>query len=241
MTKIKLSPQDKNIIQEYVNSLTPVINAIKHSNQFNLGDYVIVEDNGQVVTNAYGTAIKYIVVHKTEEGICFIKRMSSKGNPTGQIMSMVVDVNKGTRFLMDPDYVDAIILENKEGYDGAERQRKQKELRDSITKHNKAIKVSTRDMDHCVNFLANVKVGDILWTSTKKCVTVVDTKQIEVNKYPHRTHLSKYMRQNLSHIVVAFVFSQNGVVKPLGPEDIKWKALYTAQPRSYTELRNLNL
>lgn len=239
--KNNLSPHEMEIIKRNEAGMSQTLRVLQEVTQFKVGDFLIAfhrnhwEGNRQV-TNSYGAPKKFTVVHVDSNGIPYMKELNKKGEPTGIIIASVrleggySQLKEGEyRFEVDPDYTDSIIMQDEENYDATLVHRMKGDLFKEITAHNKSIKIKTNDTPTLINFLQNLKVGDVIWKSIKTNLTVIELQPIPLT---HRgTRLAEYT-------VFGKVRDSKGKEHELDNMFFRWGAFYTAQPRSYNELKD---
>ena len=244
MAKVKVEKFELDFIKKNEYALSETLKVLEDVRQFKDGDYLIAfrratqwgETKDVQITNSYGAAKKFQVVHVDSNGIPYMKELNKKGEPTGQLITSVrVDggytqlKQSEYRFEVDPDYADSIIMDDEENYDASVTHRVKGDLFKEITKHNKSIKVDNKDTLKLISFLQTLKVGDVLWRSIKTNITIT---QIDPIPLTHRnTRIDDYKPFGLAQ-------DSKGKMISLDSHFFKWSALYTAQPRSYNELKD---
>lgn len=244
MSKSKLEKHELGHIQQVERGLEQMMAILKDVFRFKEGDYLIAfrrsngwgETRDVQVTNSYGAPKKFQVVAVDKHGIPYMKELNKKGEPTGTLIQSVrIDNGYATlkpgdyRFEVDPDYADSIIMMDEENYDAAMIHRQKGDLFKEITKHNKSIKVRVSDTPTLISFLQNLKVGDVIWKSIKTNITITTIDPIPLT---HRnTRLDEYKSFGTA-------VDSKGKTHILDARFFKWGAFYTAQPRSYNELKD---
>lgn len=240
---ISVSYHELSYIKERENQIASVVGAIENAAKFKVGDYLVAYNpavkgirSREVITNSYGAPKKFIVVHTDKFGIPYIKELNKNGQSIGNLLSPVkLDRNNymssfsDMEFEVDPDYADAIIFEDEEGFDATATQKQKSDMFKAITAHNKSLKVDWRDVPALIAFLKSLKPGDVVWRSIKSNFTILTIKPIPTT---HRdTRLSEYDDFGTAQ-------DNKGNIFDLNYGTFKWKAIYKGQPRSYKELKD---
>jgi hypothetical protein len=223
---------------------------------FTEGDYLVAmkanvaTGKDKAINDSYGVPLKYKIVHIDEHGIPWIKRINSLGYPKGSIINLVVaemreyiahvdDIGgifsnpaTQTKFVLDPDYVDSLIL-GPSAYDPVVRKKTASEVWKDIVKYNSSHKIRTTTLNHVVNFFKTIKAGDQFWTSHKRYFTVTNIKT--------KSSRGTASRVKGPHITQLDVVFSDGRARTLYPDDLIRKALYSAPPRSHRKEINPNL
>lgn len=244
MSKPKLEKHELEHIKRTENGLSELMSVLKDVSRFKEGDFLIAfrrhsgyhGDREVQVTNSYGAPKKFQVVAMDKHGLPYMKELNKKGEPTGTLIQSVrIDGGYGQlkhgdyRFEVDPDYVDSIVMMDEENYDASSIHRQKGDLFKEITKHNKSIKVKVNDTLALISFLQTLKVGDVLWKSIKTNITITKIDPIPLT---HRnSRIDDYKDFGTAT-------DSKGKVHTLNSHFFKWGAFYTAQPRSYNELKD---
>lgn len=244
MAKNKLEKHELEHIKRTEDGLSHLMDVLKDVSRFKDGDYLIAfrrssgyhESRDVQVTNSYGAPKKFQVVAVDKHGIPYMKELNKAGQPTGRLIQSVRidggyrELKYGDfRFEVDPDYADSIIMMDEENFDPSAIHRDKGQLHKEITKHNKSIKVRVSDPPTLISFLQNLKVGDVLWRSVKTNFTITTLDPIPLT---HRnTRIDDYKDFGTAT-------DSKGKVHTLNSHFFKWKAIYTAQPRTYNELKD---
>jgi hypothetical protein len=184
--------------------------------RFNVGDYLVRYINDKVDINSYNVERKFQVVFVDKNGIAYIKELY--GNK-GQSNIMCMIHHDGMRYELDPLYEDSIIMSQEQHYDPTSLHKDKSKLFKEITKYNKSIKIKFHFEKDLVRFLSGLKVGDTLWFSnvTSFLVQQVDLSRKTLPTVKGTTNRGKVINLDIDHI--------------------RHKAIYTACPRSYKELK----
>jgi hypothetical protein len=238
-----LSFDELKHIEQREEIITDVLNAIKSVSKFQVGDFLIAfrqesphNSRRRQILNSYGAPKKYTVLFTDKHGVPYIRELNKNGIPVGQLISpimlddagIIVEV-ENCQFEIDPDYADAIIMADEEGYDAANIHRAKSEAFKAITQYNKSVKVNTRDFASLKLFLQNLKVGDVVWKSVKTHFTILTISTIPF------THKGGRFDESVNFGTAQ---DSKGKIFDLNIKVFKWSAIYTGQPRSYNELKN---
>lgn len=236
-----IEPHELEFIKNREKIINDFMSTIKSVAKFQQGDYLIahtVSWNGlkSPVVNSYGAPKKFIVIHNDANGIPYMKELNKKGQPYGQLICpMNIESNSFLcrtleyEFEVDPDFADAIIMEDEKNFEASTIHKMKSDLFKEITNHNKNIKVNVYNNDNLIKFLRNLQVGDILYRSIRTYLTITSLQPIPVS---HRN----------SRIAEDQVFGEaidsKGKKFDLTARYFRGKAIYTGQPRSYNELKD---
>ncbi len=243
MGKVKLASHELDYIKERERAMTETINTLRNLSRFKEGDFLIAfhyssgygDHRKRPVTNSYGVPKKFIVVHVDVNGIPYMKELSKNGDATGSILSPIrVDggysMVKQAEFIfeVDPDYADAIILDDQENFNATEMLKAKADNFKAIAEHNKKIKVNCVDLKVLAAFFGTVKVGDTLWRSNTSYYVVSKIDPVPKDK------IGRLIKEN----PFIEVTSNKGASLTFSLDDFWRTALYSAQPRSYRELKD---
>jgi hypothetical protein len=250
MATPEINKEDLQVIGQFNDSYRAIIDTLNRAMQFKVGDYLVLylsawgESPGgdmEIEKNTYGAPVKYKVVHATVEGICFVKRVNKKGTPIGRIYSCAGTeadtyrhMSQTFRFELDPDYADAILLEDE--YDPSHLHRSKKEIWKSVTTHNKASRIKTGKLHEVVDLFKTVQVGDTLWTSTIGHYLIQDKKEMGPGDFNGKAKWSNRTNVKGPFVTILTVRDKNGKIREIAPDFFWGKALYRERPRSYKEL-----
>ena len=242
---MKLTPEEKELIktnEQLVDNVMAIINVV---NKFKEGDFLVAfhhatgfgDTRVRPVVNSYGAAKKFQVVAVDKHGISYMKELNKKWKPSGRLISSVRhNTARGTlhynleltyNFAVDPDYADAIILDDQANYDASNILKEKSDIFKDIAKYNKSIKIKTETKE-LATFLTTVKVGDILWRSNMSSWSVTQIGIIPRSSASRIAYSTPFMK----------VITTKGKEEELCFNDICNKALYTARPRTYKELKD---
>ena len=144
------------------------------------------------------------------------------------------DNNLNFEFALDPDFADAILLQDE--YDPQTLHRSKKDIWKAVTEHNKACKITSHNLADIINFFSAVNVGDTLWTSNISSFLVQDKKTADPSTFNQRVRWRQMTKVKGPFVTVLTVRNKNGKVFDITPDFFWQKALYKERPRSYKEL-----
>lgn len=255
---INFNSDDQNEVNSFNKLWASYNECVEKSRQFKEGDYLLLheqenyeEPNLKLKANSYGVAIRYLVVHVNEEGLSFVKEVTSSGKTTGNLICTAsvsmpdhdddkILYHRSGEFVwtLDPDYADSILLGEK--YDPSTYSKEKKSLWKEITKHNKDNRINTKVAAELVDFLNKLPCGTSLYFSPKSNVIikekVVVTRQ-EFNNDPKYRDLANW--SNLSkNVLVLTIKDKRGTEYLCTTSFFLNKALYKTCPRSYREIKS---
>lgn len=169
MKQHQISDKDLKQIQNIQNH-NATYQFLKNKNQFNFtaGDFLIKlnkrGDKWEVenVSSVSQVPKRYLCVYEDEFGIKYIRQLTSKGDVLPHITPLT-EWSNWTRYEIDPEFAEHIILNGEEEFDFAAQKRKEKSRRDRITRKNKKLVVAFKDMEAVDNFIKCKQPGDFLW------------------------------------------------------------------------------
>lgn len=238
-----ISYYEASFIKEREKMIASIIDAVKDSAKFKTGDYLIAyypassyRKTREKVFNSYGAPKKFVVVYTDHFGVPYIKELNKNGDAIGQLLSpLKLDQDRhgssfsDLEFEIDPDYTDALIFQEEEGFDVSQVQKHKSDLFKEITNHNKSLKVQWRDAKVLIAFLQSLKVGDVVWRSIKSNFTILTIKPIPT------THSGTRIAEDK---VFGTAQDSKGNIFDLTYRTFKWSAIYKGRPRSYNELKD---
>lgn len=235
MSKESLSPAQLNEAKQLDKSLRKLANIKDELKNYKLGDIFVLEEwfgdpNNAVVQETHmGFPSKFQVVHISTEGIPYLRKMTSSGNPTGEAFippeavainalrrfGMNLD-NVCQRFVADPEQLDAILLQQE--FDPMANHRDKSKLFNEINKHNKNATIPTGPS--CYNKVADFfkasKPGDKFWTSPDKQYVI-----------------QSVVKQGKQWLITTT--DQNQATVEFNISSFLFKRLYKEQPRSFSK------
>lgn len=144
--------------------------------KFTVGDVLVREEKyrSQSSVNGFewktkladcGIANKYVYVFENELGVGYIRRLSVNGRKFVDRPMCVTEFDPDrTRFTLDPEYADHMILsdENTE-FDAKSRYDEVKKKREQIHRKNKKLRIQLDTASQVVAWLQTLKPGDKFW------------------------------------------------------------------------------
>jgi hypothetical protein len=243
--KEELTSQDLVAIEAFNKEYGRVFETLEKARQLSVGDFLVLylgddEKSMKLELNSYGAPVKYKVVHMSEHGVPFLKKVNKKGTPIGQLLSYIDNFHDHYEtdcfeYRLDPDFADAILLEDE--YDPAQLHKNKQELFKSITKHNKQIKIKTQEIKDISIFFASINIGDTLWSSNSNYVLVYNKKTMSAYEFNSKAKWNEQTSMRGSSITVLAVKDKNGKIKEITADYFLYKALYKERPRTYKELK----
>lgn len=241
--KVDVTPHEMHYIKEREKLIASIIGAVQDAAKFKAGDYLIAyypassyRKSREKVFNSYGAPKKFMVVYTDHFGVPYIKELNKNGQAVGQIISSLkLDQDRfgsaysDLEFEIDPDYTDAIIFQEEEGFDVSQVQKHKSNLFKEITNHNKSLKVKWSDTKVLITFLKSLKVGDVVWKSIKTHFTILTIDPIPLTHGGTRIADDK---------VFGTAQDSKGNIFDLTYRTFKWSAIYKGRPRSYNELKD---
>lgn len=241
---MKLTPEEKSLIKQTEDMLDHVLSQVDAARRFKLGDYLIAfqyQHYGRAVPrapvcNSYGVPKKFQVVAVDKHNVPYIKELNKVGKPTGRLISTLKNTSNlrygqvlDMEFEIDPDYTDAIILDDS-GFDATAVHKDKAAQFKAITLYNKSIKVPMTETKEVLEYMESLKVGDQIWRSNKTYQTVVKIDQVP------RSLTGKLLPEE------PFIHAakHNGKIVALAVNSLKHTAVYKTQPRSYNELKDIS-
>lgn len=140
----------------------------KQNFNFTAGDFLIKlnkrADKWEVetVSNISQVPKRYLCVYEDEFGIKYIRQLTSKGDVLPHITPLT-EWSNWTRYEIDPEFAEHIILNGEEEFDFAAQKKKEKSRRDKITRKNKKLVVNFANIQAVDKFLLGLKPGDNIW------------------------------------------------------------------------------
>lgn len=239
---MNLTDEEKEFIKEWETRVASILSSINIATQFKAGDYLIAFHGSysddpfktkRPVINSYGAVKKFQVVAVDANGIPYMKELNKNSKPFGQLISSIEydymeNFRPAMNFEIDPDYADAIILDNQNNFNASGIIKEKSDIFKEISRYNKSIKIKT-DSKVLPAFLATVKVGDVLWRSNISSWSVTEInalpRNITTNRIGYSTPFMKVINNKGQELDICF-------------NDISDRALYTARPRTYKELKD---
>ena len=236
MSKPKITQAEFDDIARNEAEIAHLLENLEKAKRFNIGDYLIrfAGDSPKAEQNSYFVERRFQVAYTDKNGVCYIKEVIG-GKTSSWIMPMIscseaINSWRGAfkddvyRYELDPLYEDHIIMQQEGLYDPGLVQSDKSKLHKEITAHNKAIKVKTYNNSLTLKFMKTIKLGDTYWFSNVTSFIVQEIKALP------KSHTMPY-----DHLI--FGVTNKGKKLKLSISDLTCKAVYTACPRSYRELK----
>ena len=194
MGKESLTPIQLKETKELDALLKRISNIKDELKEFKLDNIYILETyetlnpkNVNVLTTHMGFPAKFKVVYISPEGIPYLRKITTTGNPTGdtylpQGAILLRELQRGAknigssyanngyvdRFIPDPEELDSILLQQE--FDPMAQHRDKSKLFNEINKHNKKVVVPTNhnDFQKIADFFKSRVAGDKFWTAPDK-------------------------------------------------------------------------
>ena len=153
------------------------VNNMRHQLQFEIGDVLVLRLNNDRLLEVHeGVPQRFFVVHKDDLGFIYTKKILT-GGKLGQGLELLAVHPSGTRFEIDPEKVESILVGQEGEYNPYAQAKELKRKKDKQRKANKALKLSFKDIAEADKFLQQLKVGDKLY----RTYTLTDSKFIEID------------------------------------------------------------
>lgn len=244
----ELSKSDLNEIAELETLIEERMSQLKNAQKFNLGDYLIrminygfPETDFRLQKNSYNVPVKYKVVHIDANNVSYVKQLNSKGKTVGEIIcTFSEDVEE--RYELDPEFVDAVIMQSEENYDPTEQYKEHLNTRKEIIKHNKESKIKLQTCADAVMACLKFNVGDTYWTSSNKYFNVVEINQVTTPTGIWETrrsgefgvgHVKVRYPKNFPDVEIPIVQWSDGKKEKLWPHLLVRTNLYSRQPMRF--------
>lgn len=148
----------------------PTIIFLKNKDKFNFttGDFLIKlnrrNDSWQteMASSISNVPKRFLCIHEDEYGVRYIRQLTSKGDIIAHVIPLV-QFSEYTRFELDPEFAEHIILNGEEEFDFTQQKKKEKARRDRITRLNKKIAVKFSSLSDVRDFLKSKSPGEKLW------------------------------------------------------------------------------
>ena len=242
----KLTTEEKYFIKRneiIIQNFKESIKTVESTSIFKEGDYLVAfeapsrwnEGQKTPIKNSYGGVKKYQVIAIDSNNLPYMKELNKNGVPYGPLITPIDWRGDGKLelnfiFEVDPDYEDAIILDDQANYKAAGALKERSDKFKEIAAFNKSVRVKCKTTSDLVNFIARLQVGHTLWRSTNSFLVIQQIDPIPCNTIGHVTHDKPFIK----------VVDHKGKLKDLSFRDLKYMAIYTQCPRTYNELKNPN-
>lgn len=245
MSKRELTPEEEKIIKQQQDA-SPVVRFIRSKDRLNfgVGDYLIkvnkrhvssseeIKWEPETISGVSSQPKRFLCIYEDEYGIKYIKPLTSLGKELPTILSLA-DVNDWTRYEIDPDYADHMILDGENKFDFTEQRKQQKAIRDSITKKNKKIAIKTRDTNEIDKILLSMKPGDKLWTGWTVPSCAASTPMVIVSVTREKTTGYQPPRAMTVRAVLKHLDPKYQNTWSRTSEDLANQVIMTQEPFSY--------
>lgn len=241
---MELSAAERDLILTNQSMLNSILSTLETVKCFKLDDIVIATDDvynyakgkveQRVLKNSYGLPIKFKVVHVDDNGLPYIKELNKSGKPAGILKPMVryerdnfggIYANPMYNFIIDPDYADAIILDDVANFNPSDAHSIKAALRTEIVNHNKSCKLKFKNRQEVIAYMKGLAPNTVIWRSSTSFWTFINTK------------INNPKRGWLSDIEYEFQDSKGATVYK-NPSELVSCNMYSAQPRSFSEFKN---
>lgn len=223
-------------LDKTLKGLTKIKDAMK---QYKLGDIYILEEwdiidpnNIQVQKTHMNFPVKYKVCYISDEGIPYLRKLTSAGNVTGEVFvppevesvsilkrfanhNSFLGDSLRQRFVLDPEQLDSILLQQE--FDPMAQHRDKSKLFNEINKHNKNVAICTtwtNGYKNISDFFKAKQPGDKFWTAPNKQYVVQSVAKVGREYVVTCT--------DMNQATVTFNFN-----------DFMHRRLYKEQPRSF--------
>ena len=149
-------------------STSAAINIAKNiniQNGFSVGETLICinrHTNKPHTTNDGVTPQKYMVIHKDECGMIYVKKITS--GKLGKGIDIIATCNFNNAFFaQDPDVIEHVLLGNEADYDPFRKSRMLANLRQRITKHNNEFSLRFDSTVEAGQWFKDVDIGHRFW------------------------------------------------------------------------------
>ena len=240
MSKARLTRDELQEISHLELEIKVLLEQIEKAKRFNVGDYLVrfYSENKEPDMNSYHIARRFKVVHVDANGIGYIKEVMG-GKVSSQLMMLSgIDAareiasnirngyhNYSNRYELDPLYEDHILMSQDGEYNPALEQLNKSKLHKEIATYNKSIKINTDGLTNVLKYARTLKVGDTLWFSNVTQFMIHEIKTLPRNPGA------------MSYDPVIIGKTNKGKTMRLSLMELCHKAIYTACPRSYKELK----
>lgn len=153
-TKNNLNLDDRNYIEK-LKKTDPVFSFLKNrdSLNFNVGDILIRKHLREGVWQTYNISFstrrpkKYMVVHKDEYDVCYVKLLKENGELGKQLICLATIYHDFTKFEADPEYVDHVLLNDNKKYNAHAEVKIERDRVKQIKEENEKLNVATSEDD----------------------------------------------------------------------------------------------
>lgn len=188
---IELSPEDKKQIKaDY--ELDPVTRYLANigNMKFQVGDILNKVYRGynphgdynwikECVSDTCRVPAKYIYVYENEQGVGYVKRLRADGKGTTDRMFSLSSINlQWSRFVVDEDYAEHMLLAPDVEYDYAAAYKNSKSKHRRAAKHNKDSQFNVKNQSELIALLSDYKLGDEIYMAHNWSASTVHVYEI---------------------------------------------------------------
>jgi len=137
--------------------------------QFNVGDILIrmwrygdSEWKPEVISSTTDAPKKYLYAFQNELGIGYIKSFKTNGQLSEVSQCITQLINNNSRFILDPEYADHLILGAGEEFKPTNSFKEKKKFRDKAIANTKKLLIP-KDINSITTWFNNLKVGDVFY------------------------------------------------------------------------------
>ena len=165
-----ISSEDEKKIKEcdYLQKMQQVIIDVELHKNVEVGSVFLISYkgyNGVTYQGGKDNPEKYVVI-RNDNGFLFTKRIISGGELGKSIKCITIEYPSSSyTFVPDPNYVDAILLDDETNYDPASAEKDLAKRKGKSRRINEAKRLVFDDEDVCLAEVSKFKVGDKIWTS----------------------------------------------------------------------------
>lgn len=169
MNDCELTDDDKKTIKSQQDN-SPAVRFLRTKDNFNfsVGDFLIKVHKSvdgkwepETISHVSDQPKRFVCIHEDEYGIKYIKPLTSLGKEIPYI-TQLTEVSEWTRYTVDPEFAEHIILDGENNFDFSEKRKQDKARREATTRKNKKICVRIWN-DTIEGVLASLKPGDKVW------------------------------------------------------------------------------
>jgi len=208
MAKFVLKPEKPKTIHDLQRyNAIAIYLKFKDDLKFQVGDFLIKEFNvagcwyQEKVSGVSSTPRRYICTHEDEFGIKYVRAFSSQNSEVLPYISALTDLVVNSRYVLDPNYVEHLILGDKESYDHTADFANEKRARNRITKLNKKIAMQKVPLHELRTKLESLNAGDPIWIGRNvpeavrfKYTVIRYEKRVKINtneRFDDQLHVSR--------------------------------------------------
>lgn len=223
-------------------TVNPVIKYFKNKDavKFNIGDVLVRQvarweysPHGNVakwatdkVSSVSNAPKKFVYVFENEFGIGYIKQLRANGQGFTSYMVCTANIDfDHTRFVLDPDYADHLLLAGQDDkFAYQERFKQDKAAREEIYKYNKSLINRTDNVQEVHAIFDRLMPGDSIWIG-RNMYTAADSK-CTVIQVKSETNYRGTIR-------TLYVSNHNGQRLAFSEERLQNYVVFTTPPRPF--------